>query len=541
MSLVDQVYPEGFDFLNPNYGPLFKARLDWYALLDEDIDFRNEMMQHYARNTVDWIEDFCITYDPRAANDPNNASIMPMVLFERQKDFIRWLDDRFTARQRAARDGMCEKTRDAGVSWCCVCFAVHKWLFRNSVAIGFGSLKEKDVDCPGNPKALLEKVRWILRYLPPWMLPLRYDERKHATYLKIRNPENDATIVGEGGANIGRGGRTSIYFKDESAHYQQAESIEAALSANSDVKIDVSSVNGMGNPFHRKRTSFPEEQIFIFDWTQDPRKSREWFEAEKRKFEASGLLWIFAQEYERDYGASVSGLFIPHAWVMAAVEYESSGDTGRRRAALDIADEDGEDTNAYGVVEGIKLLDDSIQEWNGQDVIYTAHTALLNCMEYNVHEFAFDRIGVGAGVHAEMKRKNEEKELNFLVEGFVAGATAYQDNAYYEDTEYLNSELFDDCKAQAWWALRRRCEKTYKHVRGEAEYEEHELIDLPNNQKLIEELCRPKRMPGVKGLIKVEDKKSMRARGLSSPNLADMVAMLYAPITFEEELRLGCD
>jgi phage terminase large subunit len=37
--------------------------------------------------------------------------------------------------------------------------------------------------------------------------------------MKIENPELGGMIVGEAGDNIGRGNRTSIYFKDESAYY----------------------------------------------------------------------------------------------------------------------------------------------------------------------------------------------------------------------------------------------------------------------------------------------------------------------------------
>ena len=71
--------------------------------------------------------------------------------------------------------------------------------------------------------------------------------------MRILNPENGSSIVGEAGDNIGRGARTSIYFKDESAYYEHADAIDAALSQTSNCKIDVSTPNGPGNPFYRKR------------------------------------------------------------------------------------------------------------------------------------------------------------------------------------------------------------------------------------------------------------------------------------------------
>jgi phage terminase large subunit len=66
---------------------------------------------------------------------------------------------------------------------------------------------------------------------------------KHMSYMRIVNPENGATITGEAGDNIGRGGRKTIYFKDESAHYERPDKIEASLSENTRVQMDISSAS----------------------------------------------------------------------------------------------------------------------------------------------------------------------------------------------------------------------------------------------------------------------------------------------------------
>jgi hypothetical protein len=67
----------------------------------------------------------------------------------------------------------------------------------------------------------------------------------HKLYVHHTNPAFSAG--GEAGDNIGRGGRTLVYFKDESAHYEHPDLIEAALGDNTNVQIDISSVNGLGN------------------------------------------------------------------------------------------------------------------------------------------------------------------------------------------------------------------------------------------------------------------------------------------------------
>jgi phage terminase large subunit len=113
------------------------------------------------------------------------------------------------------------------------------------------SRKEALVDRIGDMSSIFEKIRFQLRSIPRQFWPVKFDE-DNMSFMRIFAASGES-ITGESGDDIGRGGRTLIYFKDESAHYEHPESIEAALSDNTRVQIDISSVNGLGNVFHRKR------------------------------------------------------------------------------------------------------------------------------------------------------------------------------------------------------------------------------------------------------------------------------------------------
>jgi phage terminase large subunit len=144
--------------------------------------------------------------------------------------------------------------RDFGLSWLAVFISVWMWsTWDEAPAVGFGSQKEELVDVRGDPKTLFEKIRMAIRGLPPFLQPDGLDERAHLTERKCENPVTGATIIGEIGANIGRGGRTLLYWKDEAAHYLYPDMIEAALGDNTNVQIDISTPNGLGNVFHRRR------------------------------------------------------------------------------------------------------------------------------------------------------------------------------------------------------------------------------------------------------------------------------------------------
>jgi hypothetical protein len=291
---------ENFDFLNPDYDAVFTYRKDRILLVLKNAVMVDGLKEHYKNNPADFINDWGCTFDPRNA-ELKRPTIIPFILFPKQREYIDWLHQRWQNRE----DGLAEKSRDMGVSWLCVAFGVWMWLFHSGTVIGFGSRKEEYVDKIGDPKSLFWKARKFIELLPPFLKPVGYKEREHAPYMRIINPENDSTLVGEAGDNIGRGNRTSIYFKDESAFYERPEAIDAALSQTSNCKIDVSTPNGNGNPFYKKRHG-GKIPVFSFHWTDDPRKNEEWYKKQCSTLDPV----IVAQEIDIDYESSVSNAII---------------------------------------------------------------------------------------------------------------------------------------------------------------------------------------------------------------------------------------
>lgn len=288
------------DWRNPDYDGVFAKRRDAAVRLRKMSESeRVALREYYRENPVAFINDWGCTFDPR---NPERGlpALVPFLLFPKQVEFIEWL----YARWLGSEDGLAEKSRDMGVSWLCVAFAVWMWLFHDGTVIGFGSRKEELVDKLGDPKSLFWKAREFIKYLPFEFKPEGWSERAHAPYMRILNRDNGSSIVGEAGDNIGRGNRTSIYFKDESAFYEKPESIDAALSQTSNCKIDVSTPNGSGNPFYRRRMA-GKVSVFTFHWRDDPRKDEDWYRKQVETLDPV----IVAQEIDLDYNSSVSNVF----------------------------------------------------------------------------------------------------------------------------------------------------------------------------------------------------------------------------------------
>jgi phage terminase large subunit len=171
--------------------------------------------KNYANDPIQFCEDWIDTFDPRNAAKEGELTRMPFVLFKRQRQLIRF----FKACLDNEANGLVEKSRDMGATWCAVAFSVWLWLFVPGSSVGFGSRKAQLVDRIGDVDSIFEKLRLLLRALPPEFKPSSYD----AMFMKLVNNDNGAMITGESGDEIGRGGRKSIYFVDEAAHLEHLE------------------------------------------------------------------------------------------------------------------------------------------------------------------------------------------------------------------------------------------------------------------------------------------------------------------------------
>lgn len=525
----------------PDYTSIYYTRQKRYIKILEDKELLTGAKELYRENPIKFIDDWCITYDPRNGQS-DIPTMMPFTLFDRQKDMIDFLMECLHDQE----SGLVEKSRDMGATWLCCAFSVWLWLFVPGASIGWGSRKELLVDKLGDPDSIFEKIRMTIRYIPKFFWPVGFDMKKNASYMRVINPENGSTITGEAGDNIGRGGRKLIFFSDESAHYDHPDLIEAALSHNTNVRIDLSSVNGAANVFARKRQSGEvwahnkkiksgRTRVFIFDWRDHPAKSQQWYDNKREKAEREGLLHIFAQEVDRDYLSAVDRVVIPPAWVKSAIDaHKKLGIKieGMKVAGLDVADEGG-DKNSVTLRYGILCTEN--KAWGEGD---TGDTALktVQLMRINgITEMQYDCIGVGAGIKASINilKKREKYIKKISPVKWNAGA-----NPLFSESRLIkgdrdtpkNKDFYLNLKAQAWWQARIRFEKTYNAVTKNISYPSDELISIDSTiedlHELTNELSQATYITNNAGKIKINKNPS----GTRSPNRADSFVMAFWPV-----------
>ena len=527
---------------NPDYGAIIRARLENLDQIRAHPEDLPELRAYYKENPWDFISDWAWTFEPRNV-EIGLPALIPFVLMPRQIELARWIIERWKGRE----PGAVEKARDCGATWVAVSLACTLCIFNHGTTIGFGSRKAEYVDKLGTMKPILPKGRIFMENLPeefragfvPW---------RDAPSMRIGFPETGSLITGEGGDDIGRGDRTSIFFVDEAEHLGRPDLVEFSLSRTTNCRIDMSSVNGSANPIARKILE-KRVEVFYFDWHDDLRKDDAWYAAECDRLDPV----VVAQEIDRDRGASVHGIVIPGAWVRSAIDFQKwagLGPSGEFTFALDIADE-GRDKNAAVGGRGIEIS--LAEEWSGRgsDTFATVERAFDLAEEHGCRAWRYDADGMGALVRGDARVINERRAAQGLPahavvgfrgsegvvdpEGVVEGTTGREG-----DPGRLNQDYFLNRKAQGWWSLRKRFQRTHRWRTENVRCHRDEVVSLdpkmPNLGKLTAELSQP--TYGQNGVGKMLINK--RPDGMPSPNLADGAMMRFAPmelpaITFTEE------
>jgi phage terminase large subunit len=516
--------PRTYDWKRPDILAVIQERTERLRRLRANPAALSALRTFYADNPAQFIDDWGTTHDPRNPERGLPATI-PFRLFPRQFEMIEW----FLERWRGQQNGIVEKSRDVGASWLMMTFAATMCLFHRGLTFGVGSRKEELIDRSGDPSCLFFKARMFLQHLPAEFLG-NWSVAKNAAHMRISFPSTGCALVGEAGDNIGRGGRTSMFFVDEAAFIERPELIDGSLSATTNSRIDLSTPNGRGNPFAEKRFA-GKVPVFTFSYRDDPRKDDAWLAKQREQLDEVTL----AREVLLDYSGSVAYQLIPAQWVAAAVDAHLKlgiEPSGLRTAGFDVADT-GIDLCAVAIRYGLVLV--HIESWSGKatDIYGSTARAFSICDAWKCTHLNYDSDGLGSGVRGDARVLNEQRRSSSMHE---IRDTPYRGSGAVEDPERemvpgrLNRDFFANMKAMAWWSLRLRFQATYQAVVEHKPYVADNLVSIsskiPELTSLILELSQPSFSLNNAGKVLV-DKAPDNAR---SPNLADAVVIAYSPI-----------
>lgn len=275
--------------------------IDTPARKAEEIDRCKDGWQ----GTIHWVNHWGWTHDPRAKAE---LAIMPFKLFEFQERLIRWIEDLLF---RYKTDGLVEKSRDMGVSWCMIAEIVKQFLYSPNFTALVTSYNEDLIDKKGATDTNMERMRFMIRMLPEWLLPEGFSQEKHLQYMNFINPSTGSHVKGAAATeHFGRQGRYSLIWPDEMALVAEGGfQMWTACSQSSKVKIPTSTPKGRLNKFADLKFK-TRIRVMSLRWNGSgdmpghPWRDERWYRAQSRTMNDAEK----AQELDINWDASQVGL-----------------------------------------------------------------------------------------------------------------------------------------------------------------------------------------------------------------------------------------
>lgn len=475
---------------------------------DEDLRVRAAILERAKRDVKWFCNTWITTYNPRA----KPHKLLPFVLFPEQENMLDWIEECY----REGKWGAVVKCRYTGASYITTMWMLHKLMFERDFTGVMASNKADSVDKSNSSKSLFYKVMDMYKRLPVWFKT--FDLSTAKTKMLIYNPLLNSAIQGESGSEIGRGGRSSAALVDEAAFVEADDSMVAALSENTDCSIFVSTPNGVANQFFRLAHS-SELKVFYYRWHADPRRSVEW----RAKQDAKLSEGIARQELDCDFYANTGTSFINPNWIEACIEshkvIEGMEDNTDIQAGLDIAGSGANDT-ILAIRRGSII--DPLMKINMDDPTQTtleANRIMTQELDKCPQVFCFDGDGIGSDIRGTIMNMDEFPPYQMLE--FRGGKTP--SDRYWETHDQTSKDFLFNKRAEAWYILRWRIKATYDHINGIQKHDVRDMISLPNDEGLRQDLVKPA-FSYRSSKILLESKQEMLKKGLQSPDRADAVA-----------------
>jgi hypothetical protein len=174
------------------------------------------------------------------------------------------------------------------------------------------------------------------------------------------------------------------------------------------------------------------------------------------------------------------------------------------------------------------------KEWSEGDTGQTARKAVFICKQFGTVDLQYDCIGVGSGIKAETNRLKQSSLMGSInvVRWNAAASPLFKDARFItgDSESSKNKDLFDNLKAQAWWQLRLKFERTYNAIIHKKIYNYDDLVSIDskmnNLHKFVDELSQSTYTTNNAGKIVI----NKIPKGTVSPNLADGAVMAAWPI-----------
>jgi hypothetical protein len=259
---------------------------------------------------------FAWLYEPREEDD---STVAPFILYPRQAELLFALDFIMTQPKGPLSSLAIPKARGVGATWLYAVDDVWRFLNKRNYEAAIVSRTEDMVDSMGDPSSWMWKYDYLFRNLPSWLLPKGFSvERRPGnrcrTHMKILNPENGSSIIGEAtSSGIGVGRRKARYGLDEFARLANGASIWGQLNETTNHRVAISTHNVDDSTDFWDMThasnGWPEMLVFEMHWQAVITRDDKWLNDTRVSMKHD----MFMREVMMDPWAGISSWVYPMA------------------------------------------------------------------------------------------------------------------------------------------------------------------------------------------------------------------------------------
>lgn len=199
-----------------------------------------------------------------------------------------------------------EKSRQMWISWLIVWIFLYWFLFYKH-KYTLVSRTAAEVDSQWDMDSMFEKLRFMIRNLPSWMLPEWFPKQswnEHNKYMNISDPYSSASITWKtANPDAWRWGTRNAIFLDEMAFMQYAQQINRSAASNTPCRIFNSTPNWEWNEFYRMKLEATKWNIkwLRYHWSEHPYYDDKWYNQKIKGMTKETI----AQELEIDYNTAI--------------------------------------------------------------------------------------------------------------------------------------------------------------------------------------------------------------------------------------------
>jgi phage terminase large subunit len=298
------------------------------------------------------------------------------------------------------------------------------------------------------------------------------------------------------------------------------------------------------DPTHVRFVGKPRENSWVIKTSWRDAEDKGWFPDELRL----EMLQMKEENYkqylhvwEGEANSNYEDAIIQPEWVEAALDAHLALNwepLGERIASFDPADTG--DEKAVAVRHG--FLIDWLGNWNNGELPDAIKKCYRVSFEQGAGQLVFDGDGLGASMKIGLDQ--HEREYKIKANSFRGGASPDDpdvpyppilDHSKLPDRIVTNKDMFRNKRAQYYWFLKDRFEKTYNAIQNNSWVNPDECISISSNipeeirKDLRRQLTRIRRKRGANSSqITLESKEDMKKAGIKSPGLADCLMMVFA-------------